>query len=237
MRSAWRLSFFYCYRMDQSVKPPFPRVAFAVALLLIIADQVTKIAVKGFSLFGWEHQGMYLGESHPLIGEAVRLTFVENPGMAFGISFGAGKILLTLATIAVAVFLAWYLRHLGRSHPVVRLSVTLVFAGAVGNLIDRMFYGVFYGESALFYGRVVDFIQVDIPDVDWFGHTYTHFPVFNIADSCVSVGIVLLLFVNKYMPTPSSFRTRPASAVVDGGEEQHLTDGTPYGEGASDDTR
>lgn len=78
----------------------------------------------------------------------------------------------------------------------VRFSLTLLLGGAVGNLIDRMFYGVLYGEGPLFYGKVVDFLQVDIPDVSLFGELYTHWPVFNVADSCVSVGVVTLLIAS-----------------------------------------
>jgi signal peptidase II len=81
-----------------------------------------------------------------------------------------------------------------------RLSYMLIFSGAVGNLIDRMFYGVLYGESPLFEGKVVDFLQVDIPDIVWFGVEYTHFPVFNLADSCVSIGVVLMLIATFTAP-------------------------------------
>ena len=63
-------------------------------------------------------------------------------------------------------------------------------------MIDRVFYGVIYGESPLFYGKVVDFLRVDVPDM--FG--MTHWPVFNIADSCVSIGIVLLIIFNSKIP-------------------------------------
>jgi len=161
--------------------------------VLVLLDQITKISVKGFSLFGIEHVGMQLGDSFDLIGSLVRITFVENPGMAFGISWGEGKIVLTLVTVVIAGFLVYYLDKIRGMHWVVRLSIALLLAGAVGNLIDRMFYGVFYGEGALFYGMVVDFVQVDIPDIDWFGRLYTHWPVFNVADSCVSIGIIMLL--------------------------------------------
>lgn len=181
--------------------------AFGWAFALVIVDQVTKFLVKGGTVFGLHHEGMFLGESWPLLGDTVRLTFVENPGMAFGISFGAAKILLTLATIGIVVFLAWYLAGIRQASFVVRTSVTLVFAGAVGNLIDRLLYGVFYGYAPLFYGKVVDFIQVDIPDVTWFGDVYTHWPVFNVADSCVSVGVVMLFFVSNAMPTISQVRS------------------------------
>ena len=164
-----------------------------MAVVLVVIDQMTKVAVKGFDLFGLHHEGMQLGESIDVIGSFVRITFVENPGMAFGISWGEGKIVLTLITIVISGFLVYYLDKMRDMHWTVRLSIGLLLAGAVGNLIDRLFYGVFYGEGALFYGLVVDFIQVDIPDIDWFGRLYTHWPVFNVADSCVSIGIVMLL--------------------------------------------
>jgi signal peptidase II len=89
----------------------------------------------------------------------------------------------------------------------VKIAVMLVLAGAVGNLIDRMFYGVLYDQGPFLYGKVVDFVQVDIPDVTIFGETYTHWPVFNVADSCVSVGVVLLMIVSGSMPTIASLRS------------------------------
>lgn len=181
---------------------------FLWASVLVLLDQCTKLLVKGVDAFGISHVGMELGESIPLVGDVVRLTFVENPGMAFGISFGAGKILLTLATIGIALFLGWYLSRLGTAPTLASVAIMLVFSGAVGNLIDRMFYGVMYGESPLFYGKVVDFIQVDIPDVSWFGEVYTHWPVFNVADSCVTVGVVLMMFISSSLPNPTEVRAR-----------------------------
>lgn len=169
---------------------------FVIAGLLVMIDQITKVLVKGFSLFGYDHQGMVLGESRPLIRETVRLTFVENPGMAFGVSWGEAKIILTLLTVGIVVLIVRMIMTTPRESAWIRNALTLVLAGAVGNLIDRMFYGVFYGTDPLFYGKVVDFLQVDIPDVTVFGELYTHWPVFNIADSCVSVGVVMLLIAS-----------------------------------------
>ncbi len=183
------------------------RTYFIIAIILVIFDQLTKIAVKGFNIFGIEHTGMMLGESIPLIGDFLRITFVENEGMAFGIKFGSGKIFLSLFSVIASIALGIFLHKLKQYSLFAKIPIMLIFAGAIGNLIDRVFYGVFYGESPLFYGKVVDFIQVDIPDVTIFGSTYTHWPVFNIADSCVTCGVILLiLFHNKIPPLKEVFR-------------------------------
>ena len=169
-----------------------------VAVILVVIDQVTKMLVKGFVLFGYTHEGMFLGESRPLIGDVVRLTFVENPGMAFGIGWGDAKIILTLLTIGIVILIVRMLKQTPTSSRVLRGALTLLLGGAVGNLIDRMFYGVMYDSGPLFYGKVVDFLQVDIPDVTLFGELYTHWPVFNVADSCVSIGVVTLLIASSF---------------------------------------
>lgn len=174
---------------------PTTRSLFMAASLVGI-DQATKLAVKGFAILGVHHQGMILGESRPLIGDVLRLTFVENPGMAFGVSWGEAKIILTLLTVGIAAMIVRMIVMTPAEARSLRFALTLLLGGAVGNLIDRMFYGVFYGTDPLFYGRVVDFIQVDIPDVSIWGELYTHWPVFNIADSCVSVGVVVLLVLS-----------------------------------------
>jgi len=182
---------------------------YAIATGLIVLDQLLKFLVKGGTILGLQHQGMYLGESFPLVGEAVRITFVENPGMAFGISWGSGKVILTLITIAIAAALGVIVYRRHDAPKIERTAYMLIFSGAVGNLIDRMFYGVWYNEGPLFEGKVVDFLQVDIPDIVWFGAEYTHFPVFNLADSCVSIGVVLMLiaafFTPKVVPAPTEY--------------------------------
>jgi signal peptidase II len=172
----------------------------ATAALLVLIDQCTKMWVKGFTVFGVHHTGMYVGESFPVLGEFIRITFVENPGMAFGIEFGAGKILLSLFSILMTVGMVWYLGTTDIRHRWARLGLMLVLAGAAGNLIDRVFYGALYGESPLMYGKVVDFIDVDIIDIVLFGERLQRFWIFNVADSCVSVGIILLFFVGHHLP-------------------------------------
>lgn len=182
------------------------KIYFIIAIILVLLDQLTKIAVKGFNLFGIEHSGMMLGESIPVFGDFLRITFVENEGMAFGIKFGAGKIFLSLFSVFASIALGIFLQKLKNYSAFAKVPIMLIFSGAIGNLIDRVFYGVFYSESPLFYGKVVDFIQVDIPDISIFGMTYTHWPVFNIADSCVTCGVILLiLFHNKIPPLKEVF--------------------------------
>lgn len=170
------------------------------AIALVLADQLSKIMVKGFSFVGIENHGMILGESIPILGEWVRLTYVENPGMAFGIEFGAGKIFLSLFSVAASAGLAWVLTRYSVPNKWALLALTLVLAGATGNLIDRVFYGVIWGEADLFYGRVVDFVDVEFPDFSIFGATYTRWPVFNIADACVSCGMVLMMLNSRDIP-------------------------------------
>lgn len=188
--------------MKKSTTPYFVITAF----LLIVFDQITKLLVKGFNFFGIEHKGFYYGESIPVIGDFLMFTFVENPGMAFGIEFGTGKIFLSLFSVLASMAIGWYMIKMNGFNSWARTGVMLIFSGAVGNMIDRVFYGVIFKESALFYGKVVDFIQVDIPDVDFFGLSYSHWPVFNIADSCVTVGVVILLFVHEKLPSINEIR-------------------------------
>ena len=174
---------------------------FIFSFFLIFLDQLTKLLVKGFSILGLTHGGMNLGESIQLIGDFLQITYVENAGMAFGISFGTGKLFLSLFRIIASILIIYYLFNLSGFSKYVKIGVSLILAGAVGNLIDSLFYGLFYGEAPLFFGRVVDFIQVDIPDIDFMGIYYTHWPVFNIADTCVTVGVIILLIFNKHIPS------------------------------------
>jgi signal peptidase II len=174
---------------------------YLVALLLVVLDQGTKLMIKGFHIGSVEHHGMMYGQLINVIGTFVQIVFVENEGMAFGISFGAGKIFLSLFSIIASIALGIYLYKLKEFSVWVRIGIMLIFTGAIGNLIDRVFYGIIFNEGAMFYGRVVDFIQIDIPDINFLGFHYTHWPVFNVADSCVSCGVVLLLIVHKKIPS------------------------------------
>lgn len=175
---------------------------YIVAGILVAIDQITKILVKGFDLFGIHHQGMEYGELIPIIGTYVQLTFIENPGMAWGIHFGViGKFFLSTFSIIASIALIYLLKEIRNNHFGIKLGFTLILAGAVGNLIDRVFYGVFYGYAPLLYGKVVDFVQVDVPNIDLGFYSMTHFPVFNVADSCVTVGMVILLIFYNHIPS------------------------------------
>lgn len=173
---------------------------YLAAILLVLADQLTKLIVKGCDFGFLSFPGMGYGESIPVIGSFLQFTYIENAGMAFGITFGAGKIFLSLFSVVASAFLVYYIYKIRDMHFAVKLGFTLILAGAFGNLIDRVFYGVIFGGQPLFYGHVVDFIQVDIPDINFLGLNYSHWPVFNIADSCVSCGVVLLLLVHNKIP-------------------------------------
>ena len=132
--------------MKKSSTPYFIITAF----LLIIFDQVTKLLIKGFNFFGIEHKGFYYAESVPVIGDFLMFTFIENPGMALGIEFGDGKIFLSLFSIFASIAIGWYLVKMDGYNAWARTGVMLIFSGAVGNMIDRVFYGVIFNESPLF---------------------------------------------------------------------------------------
>jgi signal peptidase II len=164
--------------------------------------------VKGFNLFGIEHSGMEYGEVIPVIGNFLQWTYIENQGMAFGISFGWGKIFLSLFSLVASGFIVWYLHKVSDKLKILTgIAITLILAGAFGNCIDRCLYGVLYGTAPLFYGGVVDFIMVNIPDIDLFGLHYSHFPIFNVADSCVTCGVILLLFMHNNILSPLALKS------------------------------
>jgi signal peptidase II len=179
---------------------------------IVFLDQVTKLLVKGFTLpiFDYYHQGMQLGQTIPVIGDFLRLTFVENPGMAFGIEIG-GRLFLTLFSFAASIGIFYYIYHLRKESFIVRLTLAMILGGAIGNLIDRIFYGVIFGEGPLFYGKVVDFIDMDFFHIDFLAIHMNRFAIFNIADASVSTGIVLmLLFYRKF-----SKIEEPAATAID----------------------
>jgi signal peptidase II len=194
-----------------------------VTFSLVLLDQVTKLLVKGFTLplTNYYHQGMQLGQSIPVIGDFLRITFVENPGMAFGIEIG-GRLFLTLFSFCASIGIFYYIYQMRKEPFIVRLTLAMILGGAIGNLIDRIFYGVLFGEGPLFYGKVVDFIDMDFFHISIFDFHMNRFAVFNVADASVSTGIVLmLLFYKKFSkeepvvnePEPENISANQISSV------------------------
>lgn len=171
-----------------------------LSLLVVISDQISKLAVKGISipLLNINLHGMSYGSSFDVIGSFFKIWFVENPGMAFGIDVGNGsKLFLSLFSLLASILIIVYLFKVRNQNIWLRVALALILGGAIGNLIDRTFYGIIYGYAPIFYGKVVDFFSVDFFDFSIFGHTYERWPIFNIADSAVTVGVIILLFVKK----------------------------------------
>ncbi|MEW6196521.1 MAG: signal peptidase II [Bacteroidota bacterium] len=171
-----------------------------VSLFIVILDQVTKFLVKGgtIPLLNITSPGMNYGQSINVFGDFFQITFVENPGLAFGIDVSeSSKLLLSLFSLVASVGIYYYLYKSKEQKLVVRIALAFILGGAIGNLIDRTFYGVFYGYAPVFYGKVVDFFNVEFFDFTIFGRTYERFPIFNIADSAVTVGVILLIIFHK----------------------------------------
>ena len=200
-----------------------------VSLLLILIDQATKLAIKGFAVswLGIHVPGlMMLGESHDIIGSFLRITYIENPGMAFGVTFGdETKLFFSLFSLLAGGAVLWYLYTLRNGPLLPRLALALILAGAFGNFIDRTFYGVMYGTAPLFHGSVVDFV-----DVDFFTMTIGRFhldrwPVFNIADACVSVGVVIFILTGHKPHTPDT-APLPSTSTSEVSMEEPTTETT-----------
>lgn len=165
-----------------------------VTLSVVVVDQVTKLLVRGVQIpaLGIDVHGMALYSSVPVIGNFLRFTYIQNPGMAFGIDFGWKSFFAIFSIIAsIAIFL--YLYKVRDESKPVRFSLALILGGAIGNLIDRVFYGPLFEGTPIFHGRVIDFIDFKFFDIHFLGYNFSRFPVFNIADASVTVGVVMLL--------------------------------------------
>jgi len=165
-----------------------------LTLVVVIVDQITKLKVKGISIpwLGIDVKGMPYGSSNIIFGNFFKITFIENPGMAFGLEIG-GKLFLSLFTIFATILIIYFIYKNRNERFLIRFSFALILGGAIGNLIDRIFYGVIYGYAPVFYGRVVDFFHLDIPDFKLFGKIYYSWPIFNVADISVTVGFIMIM--------------------------------------------
>ncbi len=179
---------------------------FLIALLIICLDQTSKLLV---------HKYMYLHEEVNVIGDWFRLHYLLNPGMAFGIKWDSefGKLALTLFRIMAMFGIGYYLVRMTnkKSHPGFLVCMALILGGAIGNVIDSIFYGVFLGNAPLdsptpwFHGQVIDMLFFPVANFTWpgwmpvlGGQEFIFFsPVFNIADSSIFIGVVSILIFQK----------------------------------------
>lgn len=193
------------------------RSVFLIILVIVVVDQTLKIFIKTH---------YHLGESHSVFGNWFQLYFIENEGMAYGWKFGGefGKMALTLFRLAAVIFGVYYIKKIveRKFNSGFIICVALIFAGAVGNLIDSMFYGLIFESSTAFpynvahifpahgyavflHGRVVDMLYFPIINTHfpswfpiWGGQPFTFFsPIFNIADASISVGIIAIFVFQK----------------------------------------
>ncbi|TAD92404.1 MAG: lipoprotein signal peptidase [Bacteroidetes bacterium] len=200
-----------------------------IVAVILIADQALKYYIKTQYL---------LGEEHMVLGNWFRLHFVENDGMAWGWKLGDsgswGKILLTVFRLVAVIVGVFYINKIvkEKQHPGFLVCAALIFAGAVGNLIDSLFYGMLFsssdngtlavlmpeggGYAGFLHGKVVDMFYFPIINSTWpswmpfwGGEPFEFFsPVFNIADASISTGLIIILLFQKRF-----FKTEPAAAA------------------------
>ena len=162
--------------------------------IIVIIDQVSKFLIKGINIpfLGISVQGMRPGSSVNLIDNFFRFTFIENPGMAFGLEIGS-KPIRAIFTIIASIFILYFIYKNRNEIFYLRFALALILGGALGNLVDRIFYGAIYGTGSLLHGNVVDFLQVNIPDIRIFGKVFYSWPIFNVADISVTAGFLMIL--------------------------------------------
>lgn len=185
-----------------------------IILVVLLIDQISKFYIKTSFTLGEEIQ----------VFEWFRILFVENEGMAWGTKIPGeyGKLFLTLFRLVAIVGIGYWLWDSvkKRGSRILITAIALIFAGALGNIIDSVFYGIIFNDSygqiaefmpadggygTLFHGKVVDMLyfplwQGNLPEwiPFWGGNYFTFFePVFNIADTAISAGVILLLLFNK----------------------------------------
>ena len=144
---------------------------YGLIVVIVALDQWSKWAIKtSFNLY----------QSKPVIQDLLHFTYVTNDGMAFGLSFPGGKHVLLIMTILLTGFIVGFLWKEKNGHPLIKYGLALILSGAIGNLIDR-----------LLYGKVVDFLDLMIGNFHWY--------IFNIADSSVTIGMILFIIHSFYI--------------------------------------
>lgn len=212
-------------------------------LTILIIDQLVKIYVKTH---------IHYGDGFDMLGLSwAKIHFVENEGMAFGLSFGGltGKYILSIFRIIMVVFLFYILRNLIKHKETFGLiiSFSMIIAGALGNIIDSMFYGLIFSESyfhgglatmfpaeggygSFLTGKVVDMLYFPMIDTVlpewvplWGGERFEFFrPVFNIADSAITVGVAsILLFHRRFFNSETVKEEKPKTEIIQATENEN----------------
>ncbi|OFX52975.1 MAG: lipoprotein signal peptidase [Bacteroidetes bacterium GWB2_41_8] len=213
-----------------------------IVVAVLLVDQILKI---------WIKTTMALGDEFPVVGKWFMIHFVENNGMAFGFEFGGeyGKIFLSLFRVVAVFGIGWYISKLAKKEvPMGFLAcVSLIMAGAIGNIIDSAFYGLIFNDSygqvatlfpegggyaTFLHGRVVDMFYFPLISgiyPDWIpfagGGEFLFFrPVFNIADSAITIGIFsIMIFYRKQFSELENDETKEQPIETGTAEEPELT--------------
>jgi signal peptidase II len=227
---------------------------YLISLIIVVADQVFKL---------WVHNNMFLGEEISVVGDWFKLHYVLNPGFAYGLKIDAewGKLLLSTFRILATGFIFWYIFKLisQKAKTGLLICLALVLGGALGNLIDSVFYGVYLNNapagspSPWLHGQVIDMLYFPLwagflPDwVPFKGGDYFIFfrPVFNIADAAVFTGFLFILFFQKRF-FPEATKTEDVEEITltsdespfEGPEEESLNnDDLPDADTQADDEK
>ncbi|HKC69792.1 MAG TPA: lipoprotein signal peptidase [Bacteroidia bacterium] len=212
------------------------KIALLVIIGVLFADQFIKIYIKTHFALGEEH----------VFFSWFKIHFTENPGMAFGLEFGGflGKLALSVFRIGAAAFGIYYLRQiiLKKYHVGYIAAIAFIFAGAVGNILDSMFYGIFFNESygepshffpveggyaGFLHGKVVDMFYFPLVEGHfpawfpiWGGEEFMFFrPIFNLADASISTGVIIILLFQKRFFSENQISLTSTEEPVSGSEE------------------